>query len=57
MKSVEWIKLAGSSLGGNIVLSEVLCGLPMYLIFLPIIYQQGDLTLSWALVMAFRAAL
>jgi hypothetical protein len=53
MRFVRW---CSSALIGHIVFFELCVGLPFYLIFLPIIYSQGGLTLEWAVYMAFICA-
>ena len=56
MKLTDLMRRAGSSLAGNIVFAELVCALPFYLIFLRLIYAQGNLTFNWAITMALRVA-
>jgi hypothetical protein len=54
---VTFFKWASFSLLGHIALIELFFSLPAFLVFLDLNYDQGTLTLSWALYIALIAAL
>jgi len=54
---MTFFKWASSSLLGHVALTESLFSLPLFLVFLDMNYDDGTLTLAWALYMALIWAL
>ena len=54
---MTFFKWASASLLGHIALTEMLFSLPLFLVFLDANYDEGTLTLAWALHIALVAAL
>lgn len=50
-------KWGGSSLPRHIALWEMFFSLPMFILFLKLIYSEGTLTFDWAVWMAFLWAM
>jgi hypothetical protein len=55
--SVTFFKWASSSLIGHVALTEIFFSMPLFLVFLDANYDDGTLTLAWALYMALIWAL
>jgi hypothetical protein len=54
--SISFIKRASSSLGGNILLWELIFSLPLFLIFLWKNGSEGNLTFGWAIHIALACS-
>ncbi len=55
--SMNFLKRAGSSLLGNILLWELVLSMPLFLMFLLKSNSQGTLTLGWAIHIALVSSL
>lgn len=54
---MNFFKWASSSLLGHVALTEVFFSVPLFLVFLDLNYEDGTLTIAWALYMALIWAL
>jgi hypothetical protein len=53
---MTFFKWASSSFLGHVALTEIIFSLPLFLVFLDSNYNQGTLTLEWALYIALICA-